>query len=186
MADRQIYQFRVMLQGIKPAIWRQFQVASDVTFYGLHEILQMVMGWDNAHLHSFRVGKLWVTDAETLAETGQSGVDETGARLEEYVQTEGEKFLYEYDFGDSWLHEVTLEQIVAAEEGVAYPRCLAGKRACPPEDCGGVWGYQAMLAALADKSHPDYRMYRQWVGSRFNAEKFDVSQVNKALAGYGA
>ncbi len=187
MAGKRIYQFKVTLKGIRPPIWRRFQVTDDLTFYQFHLVLQEVMGWYGGHLHLFELaGGFTITDAETLAEWGEDGENERKARLKKYVRREGEKFRYEYDFGDSWEHEVLLEKILPVEAGVQYPRCLKGKRACPPEDCGGVWGYETMLEALADEDNPEHEMYVEWLDGEFDAEEFDLESVNRALARYAA
>lgn len=97
------------------------------------------------------------------------------------VPRAGVRFLYEYDFGDSWEHTLRVEKILPPEPGVHYPQCLAGKRACPPEDVGGVWGYQEFLAALADPDDPQHDEYLEWIGGEFDAETFDPGEVNARL-----
>lgn len=179
---RKIYQFKVTLRGIRPLIWRRFQVYDDLTFYEFHRVLQNVMGWYNAHLHAFNLDGWQITDAETLAEGWNDGEDEQKARLNQYVKREKQKFLYEYDFGDSWEHEILLERILPPEPGARYPRCLKGKRACPPEDCGGMWGYEVLLESLADENDPEREEYLDWLGGEFNPKKFDLAQVNDRLA----
>lgn len=181
MAAKKIYQFKVTLRGIRPPIWRRFQVYSDITFYELHEILQVVMGWYDSHLHLFDLGGFLITDAETLAEGWGDGANEQKARLNKYLTQEGEKVRYEYDFGDSWEHDVLLEKILTAEPDTYYPRCLKGKRACPPEDCGGVWGYADLLEALADESNPEREEYLEWLGGDLNQEAFDLTEINEGL-----
>ncbi|MCB9430746.1 MAG: plasmid pRiA4b ORF-3 family protein [Ardenticatenaceae bacterium] len=178
-----IFQFKVTLKGIRPPIWRRIQVANDITFYHFHHILQEVMGWENAHLHLFDIGGWQITDAETLAQGWGDGSDDQKTRLSELLGREGQKMLYEYDFGDSWEHELLLEKILPAEPGVHYPRCLKGKRACPPEDCGGPWGYEALLEALADADHEEHESYLEWVGDDFDPEEFDLEEINDALSG---
>jgi hypothetical protein len=182
MATKPIYQFKVTLRGIRPPIWRRFQVDPDMTFYKFHRILQEVMGWADGHLHAFDLSGLIVSDAETLANTWEDGVNERRARLPQYIRREGQKLRYEYDFGDSWDHDVVLEKILPAEADVHYPRCLKGKRACPPEDCGGVWGYAHLLEVLADETHPEHEMYQEWVGGDLDPEEFDLAAINAALA----
>ena len=182
MAKQQIYQFKVTLRGIRPPIWRRFQVTDDLTFYQFHRVLQDVMGWYDAHLHLFDLNGWQITDAGTLAEGWEEGEDEQKVRLKKYIRQEGQKFRYVYDFGDDWEHEVLLEKILPVEAGVQYPRCLKGKRTCPPEDCGGPWGYEALLEALADKDHPEHKMYMEWLGGEFDPEEFDLARINEMLA----
>lgn len=172
-----IYELKVTLQDIQPPIWRRFQVRSDITFAELHQILQVVMGWWNYHLHLFVVGSLEIIQQETIAELGPVGIPDDVTQLNQYVKQEGATFLYEYDFGDSWWHEVVLEKILPVEETAVYPCCLAGERACPPEDCGGVSGYDEFLQAMKNRRHPAHKRYRDWIGGSFDPEAFDVAKV---------
>jgi hypothetical protein len=175
-----IYQLKVTLKGIKPIIWRRFQVRSDISFYELNLTLQVVMGWWHSHLHQFEVDGLIITDYDTLVAWGEEGVPVDEAQLDQYVNEEGQRFSYEYDFGDSWRHEIQLEEIVPAEPDSRYPRCLAGARACPPEDVGDIGGYAYYLDALADPMHEEHHMYLEWRGE-FDPEAFDVEEVNREL-----
>lgn len=179
---QKIYQFKVTLCGVRPPIWRRFQVYDDLTFFQFHRVLQEVMGWDDAHLHTFDLNGWQITDAETLAEGWSDGEDERKAKLKKHFNAEGQKCRYEYDFGDSWEHDLLLEQILPVEPGVFYPRCLKGKRACPPEDCGGVWGYTDLLEALADEDNPEREDYLDWLGDEFDPEEFDLEAINEDLA----
>jgi len=178
--SRKIYQFKVTLRGLRPPIWRRFQVHDDLTFYQFHRVLQGVMGWYDGHLHAFDVGGWQITDKETLDEGWSDGEDERKAKLNKFVRQEGQKFRYEYDFGDSWDHDILLEKILPVEAGVFYPRCLKGKRACPPEDCGGVWGYEELLEALSDENHPEHEEYNDWIGE-IDPEEFDLEAINDIL-----
>ena len=182
-----IYQLKVTLKEIEPPIWRRFQVCSNITFRELHKTLQVVMGWWNYHLHLFQVGSLTITDRETLAEWEDVGIPNDVARLNEHVRQEEMTFIYEYDFGDSWVHELVLEQILPVEETAGtepaetavYPHCLAGERACPPEDCGGVWGYETFLNAIQNPQHPEHDSYLEWIGGAFDPEGFDLDKVTQ-------
>lgn len=176
-----IYQLKVTLQEIEPPIWRRFQVRSGITFAELHNTLQVVMGWWNYHLHLFTIGSLEITDRRTLAELGPIGIPDDTARLLDHINQEGATFTYEYDFGDSWQHEVVLERILPVEEKAIYPCCLAGERACPPEDCGGVFGYEELLDVLGNRQHPEYEQYREWAGGSFDPEAFDLAKVEQQL-----
>ena len=185
MAKNQVYQFKVTLRGIRPPIWRRFQVTDDLTFYQFHRVLQEVMGWYGGHLHLFDLNGFQITDAETLDEGFIDGEDEQKARLKQHVRQEGQKFRYVYDFGDDWDHEVVLEKILPVEADVVYPRCLKGKRACPPEDCGGIWGYEELLEILADTDHAEHATYMEWVGDEFDPEAFDLEELNEILEELG-
>lgn len=176
-----IYQFKVSLKEIHPLIWRRFQVRSDITFRELHKTLQVVMGWWNSHLHSFQVGDLTITDSETLAEWSEDGAPDHVTQLDKIIKQEGTTCTYEYDFGDSWEHELVLEAILSADETAVYPRCLAGERACPPEDCGGPWGYELFLKALQNPEHEEHDSYLEWVGGAFDPEAFDLDNVTQQL-----
>lgn len=180
--ETQIYQLKVILRDIKPPIWRRFHVPSDMKLGKLHKVIQIVMGWTNSHMHQFKVGTTYYgttypDDFDGMPETR----DENKAKISELVAKPKAKFVYEYDFGDSWEHEVVLEKILSPESGVRYPTCLEGKRACPPEDCGGVWGYANLLEVIEDEDHPEHEDMLEWLGEAFDPESFDVEAVNKAL-----
>ncbi|PIE80395.1 MAG: hypothetical protein CSA11_07955 [Chloroflexi bacterium] len=176
-----IYQFKVTLKEIYPPIWRRFQVRSDITFCELHKTLQVVMGWWNCHLHLFQVDALTITDKKTLAEWSEDGTPDHVIQLDKIVKQEDTTFTYEYDFGDSWEHELVLEAILPVDETAVYPCCLAGERACPPEDCGGPWGYKLFLEALQNPEHEEHSNYLTWVGGAFDSEAFDLDHVTRQL-----
>lgn len=174
-----IYQLKITLRESKPPIWRRVQVPGDVTLYKLHAIIQVAMGWSESHMHQFTVGE--VNYGESDPEWGMDVKSERRAHLNQVAPAEKAKFIYEYDFGDSWDHEILVEKILSPEPGVHYPTCVTGKRACPPEDVGGVWGYGEFLTALADPNHPEHEEYLEWVGDAFDPEAFDCAEVNAML-----
>jgi hypothetical protein len=174
-----VYQLTITLKGSQPPIWRRIQVTSDTTLARLHRILQRVMGWEDDHLYQFVVGGVEYSDPRVLEE--MEGEDAQRVALATLVWGEKCKFLYRYDFGDSWDHELLVEKILPRDEGKRYPRCLAGKRACPPEDCGGIWGYAGFLAAIRDPKHPEHEEMREWVGGEFDPDIFDLDEVNREL-----
>lgn len=176
-----IYQLKVTLRGIKPPIWRRFQVGSDVTFHELHSTIQRVMGWEDYHLHEFEVNGLSITDEETLFPWGGEDKAEHEVMLREAVIKVGQVFNYEYDFGDGWEHKLILEKVLPVDAAVTYPRCLAGRRACPPEDIGGVWAYQYFLEALEDPEHEEHESNLEWLGDEFDPELFEAAEVNRHL-----
>lgn len=181
---KKIYQLKVTLDGSKPPIWRRLHVPENVTLYELHAILQIAMGWTNSHLHMFHIGKQIYGNPED-DEFGELGTkDETRYRLNKVANREKMKFHYEYDFGDSWEHTILVEEILPAQKGVQYPRCVAGKRACPPEDVGGVAGYEEFLAAIADPRHEEHEEYLTWIGGAFDPEEFDLDEINTTLPNY--
>jgi hypothetical protein len=177
--DRVVYQIKVTLRGSKPPIWRRFQVASDTSLVQLHRILQCVMGWEDYHMHQFIVGGVTYGNADMMEDFDT--VDEKTVTLDQIVRREKFKFIYEYDFGDSWEHELLIEKILPLEEGKAYPVCLTGKRACPPEDCGGIWGYSDFLEAIQDPEHPEHEEMLDWAGGEFDPVAFDLREVNAEL-----
>jgi hypothetical protein len=177
-----IYQFKVTLKDSDPPIWRRIQIP-DCTLGELHDVLQIVMGWEDSHLHQFIIRGTcygprdpddidWDMETEDEEDILISQVTKMGRKV---------RFTYEYDFGDSWQHEIVLEKTLDLEPRVKYPRCVGGERACPPEDVGGVWGYAEFLAAIADPKHESHRDMKEWIGGRFDAEKFSVHAVNKDL-----
>lgn len=174
----QIYQIKVTLRGLRPPIWRRIQVTGDATLAKLHKIIQTAMGWGNYHLHVFSLGGLEFGDPD--AELGiRSGAR---VKLGQLITAEKTKFKYEYDFGDSWEHDLLVEKILEPEPGAKYPRCLTGKRACPPEDVGGIWGYAEFLEAIHDPANPEHDELLEWIGGEFDPEAFDLDDVNIALA----
>lgn len=181
-AEASIYQVRVTLQELEPLLWRRFLVRSDVTLAKLHHVLQVVMGWTDSHLHQFIVGEraYGVPDPDY----GDDMVmhDERRPRLSQVAPGQGAEFHYEYDFGDSWQHHLVVERVLPPDPGLRHARCLAGERACPPEDVGGVWGYAEFLEALHDPSHPEHDEYLEWIGGEFDPEAFDVDEVNEILS----
>ena len=174
------YQIKVSLDVIRPPVWRRIVVPGDTTLSKLHDILQVVMGWENYHLHQFTIAGKRYGDAGQ-DEFGELGfLDERRHRLSQLIPREGFRLSYEYDFGDGWQHTLVVEKIVPSEEGSRYPVCLAGKRACPPEDVGGVWGYEEYLAALQDPEDPEHDEWLQWRGE-FDPEAFNLEKVNSEL-----
>jgi hypothetical protein len=137
------------------------------------------MGWEDYHLHQFVAGgeAYGVPDPDF----GMEIRDEKRVRLNQLTRCEKAKIGYEYDFGDSWEHELLVEKILPRQDGQTYPVCLAGKRACPPEDCGGVWGYADFLEAIGNPKHPEHRAMREWGGEDFDPEAFDLERVNDRL-----
>ncbi len=179
----QIYQLKVTIEGIHPPIWRRIQVPSEFTLPQLHAVLQIAMGWTNSHLHGFRLGEQFFTEPDPDYD-GMNVIDERQISLSQIAPEVGARFVYEYDFGDSWEHAVVVEQILPPETGVAYPRCIGGKRACPPEDVGGVPGYMEFLAAIRNPRHPEHTEWLQWVGGSFDPEVFDLQTVNELLRAF--
>jgi hypothetical protein len=179
----QIYQIKITLQGSNPPIWRRIQVRGDTPLDKLHHIIQVVMGWTNSHMHQFIVGEAYFGPPDPYYDD-LAVSDETRFKLSRIARDEGAVFIYEYDFGDSWAHELLVEKMVPPGEA-KYPVCLAGERACPPEDVGGVWGYEGFLEAIRDPDHPEHESYLEWIGGEFDPEAFDPKGVNAVLRRIG-
>ena len=178
--DDRIYQLKVTLKGSKPPIRRRLQVRADTRLGDLHTILQTVMGWTNSHLHQFKINGEYY--GMPMDDEFEETNDEDKFRLGQVVDAEKSKFVYEYDFGDGWMHDIVVEAILPPEKGVALPRCLDGKQACPPEDCGGIGGFYNLLEAVRDPSHPEHGELSEWLGGEFDPEAFNLDEVNKNLA----
>ncbi|HNP51863.1 MAG TPA: plasmid pRiA4b ORF-3 family protein [Nitrosomonas nitrosa] len=184
-ALRSIYQLKVSLKGLRPPIWRRFLIASTASLNDLHQVLQIVMGWADSHLHEFTKDDIryGMHDAEFPSAVR----NEAKYRLNQVLKQEKEKLLYTYDFGDDWEHEILLEKILPFETDTQLPTCLTGKRACPPEDVGGIWGYRAFLEAVADPAHPEHDSMLEWatgdIKQPFDPEHFDLAAVNEMLRG---
>ena len=180
----QVYQFKITLTRIKPPIWRRIQVPETYTFWDLHVAIQDVMGWVDYHLHRFdMVNPSTGVESEIgISEDvyGEYGDTLTGwkNKIADWFNLENRKANYIYDFGDNWEHKIELEKILSREGGVKYPVCVRGKRACPPEDCGGVWGYEEFLEAITDTKHEEHEEMLMWVGEEFYPEHFDKKEVH--------
>ena len=174
-----IYEMKVKLKGTRPAIWRRFQISGNVTLYKLHRALQEIMGWSDYHLYKFRIGQsvFGEQDPDYAPET----ISARRVRLSEILPVEMAKFIYIYDFGDYWEHEILVERILPSEHKLRYPVCIKGKRACPPEDCGGVWRYAELLEIIRNPAHEEYREMMEWLGDEFYPAQFDLSSVNRRL-----
>jgi hypothetical protein len=166
---------KVTLRGVRPPVWRRLVVPSSVTLAELHSVFQTAMGWTDSHLHSFDIGGVLYGDVEDFE--GRVG-DETRTRLSS-VARRVSKFRYDYDFGDGWEHDVLIEQVESGASVIA-PYCLAGRRGCPPEDCGGPWGYEHLLEVLADPAHEEHAHLAEWAGP-FDPARFDLDETNDLL-----
>jgi len=183
-ANEEAYQLKVTLRESKPLIWRRIQVPSNITLHRLHMILQYVMGWTNSHLYSFDIAGTEYSIPDPVEDDFNElhFVDSRRTQLNKVASREKARFSYEYDFGDSWEHEILVERILPAESGTQYPVCLAGKRACPPEDCGGIWGYADLLKIIRDPTHEEYERMMEWLGGSFDPEEFNIGEINRSLA----
>ena len=182
MTKNDIYQIKVTLNGSQPPIWRRIEVSGNIRLDELHLILQETMGWSNSHLHQFIVGQTYYGESNPDDDMGGlEMLDESKYRLNQIAPGEKSKFVYEYDFGDSWEHIILVEKVLPPEKGVHYPRCIKGKRACPPEDVGGIWGYTDFVKTIKDPHHPGHEDMLEWAGDDFDPEAFDLVEINEAL-----
>ncbi|WP_298208057.1 plasmid pRiA4b ORF-3 family protein [Ferrimicrobium sp.] len=174
----QIYQLKVTILGTQPPVWRRLLVADSTTLPDLHRILQNAFGWEDCHLHAFTIeGLRFGTDIEDDTPPDN---DESRAHLRQ-IAKEGTLVRYLYDFGDSWEHDILVEKITDRVAGIAYPVCTDGDRACPPEDCGGVWGFGELLEIILDPLHAERDAMLEWVGEDYNPTAFDKDEVNRQL-----
>ncbi len=180
---RSTYQIKVTLNGVKPPIWRRILIPSDITLGDLHAVLQIVMGWTNSHLHQFISGRTLygIKDDDFMFDLDIK--DENRYRINDLLKKEKDWIKYEYDFGDGWEHKILLEKVLPFKKE-KLPICIKGKRACPPEDCGGIWGYQNLLEILRNPEHEEYEDFIDWLGGKFEPEAFDIEKINHILTKY--
>jgi hypothetical protein len=178
-----VLQVHVRLTGVEPQVWRRLHVPADADFWSLHVAINDAMGWLDCHLHQFQarhpatgeMAQIGIPDGEGVEAGVLAGWTVPAV---EFLRQTGYLMLYEYDFGDGWVHEVTFESLLPMEPRASYPRCVGGERACPPEDCGGPHGYVMLLEALADSRHPQHKEMRGWAGKRFDPGRFDSARVS--------
>ena len=180
-----IYQLKIVLNYLRPAIWRRVLVRGDIPLGLLHAVIQVAMGWTNSHLHHFLVGERYYSDPsfglDNYSDEEQT-LDENQAVLTQVAPHKGDAFLYEYDFGDSWEHVIRVEKIQAPDPSwTVFAECIGGARACPPENCGGVPGYEDLLETLKHPKREEYRELMEWLGGSFDPEAFDLNKVNRHL-----
>ncbi len=182
-AKTKIFQLRIQLAGIRPPVWRRVLVPGEIDLGELHDVIQTAFGWTNSHLHQFEIGTARYGTPDP--DWGRDDVaDESRARLFRLLG-EGGRLNYTYDFGDNWEHHVTVEKVLDAEPGTRYPKCSAGRRACPPEDVGGPWGYNDFLQALADPQNDEHEHWSEWIGGgSFDPDTFDLASADAALAAF--
>ena len=181
------YQFKIQLSNVtKPPVWRRIIVDERLTFKELHKVIQLVFDWDNCHLYQFSpsgYGSNPVIALPSKDDWEQPEMNAMKTKLNMIFTREKQSFNYIYDFGDDWSHKIVLEKLVS--EPIESPVCLDGKGACPPEDCGGVWGYENLKLILADPSHEEYKEMKEWLGlendEEWDADAFDLIEVNESL-----
>lgn len=181
----QAYQLRVVLRGIDPPIWRSFWIKGDKTLEELHRALQIIMGWQDYHLYTFTINGRVFGGPGVDPDLADTVILDSTANLNLSQVLSGEHltFEYVYDFGDNWEHEITIERMVPISGVTNHPVCIAGARACPPEDCGGLLGYEELLGTISDPEDEEYETTMIWLGGAFDPEGFDINGVNRCLRG---
>src|SRR5215470_12897405 len=170
----EVISLKVTLRGIRPSIWRRLEVPSRMSLSQLHDAIQAAMGWRDGHLYAFDVAGRSYGDPARVDDVANDTRLTVGGVMKWGVG----RFTYTYDFGDDWEHEIVVEGKRAAIEGRRYPACIAGRRNCPPEDCGGVWAYRDFLTALADPSSAQADQWSEWMEEDFDPEEFSVELVD--------
>jgi len=178
-AVKEIFQFRLSLAELRPAVWRRVQVPADYTLARLHKVIQAAMGWQDYHLHEFIIGGRVYGDPAVDEEDRL--LDDRTVRLQKLDLVIGEHIEYVYDFGDNWQHVLELEDKLPATAGAVYPLCVGGEGSAPPEDVGGVSGYEEFLEALFDPAHEEHEHMKSWVGRPFHPTSFSLDETNERL-----
>jgi hypothetical protein len=177
---KKIFQLKITLQDIEPPIWRRFQVDGKISLATLHKIIQTVMGWHDSHLHVFQINDQSYGPPDPYDES--DALDERRVKLSQVSPDEKSEILYEYDFGDGWVHQLVVEKISPPELGVRYPICLDGQRNCPPEDSGGPYEYSNLVEAIQEPDHPEHQDVMDWLdGMEFDPEFFDHDEISQLL-----
>lgn len=174
-----LYQLKITLEDTSPFIWRRFVVPATIKLPKLHAVIQIVMGWEDCHMHLFKAGECTSGDDPEPAGYFRS---ETNVKLSDLLTKPKDWLRYEYDMGDSWSHKVLLEKILEPSLEMKPYSCLNAKRACPPEDCGGWPGYENLLEVLANPKHPEYSELKEWTGGSFDPERVSLNDINYRLA----
>lgn len=182
LSPTKLLQLRIQLVGMDPVVWRQVLVPALVTLPKLHQIIQAVMGWQDSHLHEFEINGVRYGQPNPEWDQGLDAVrSEAGVRLEECL-ADRKSFTYVYDFGDDWQHLIQVEEEVRADQPQSRPVCLAGEGACPPENVGGIPGYEHFLSVMSDPTTLEYEDFCSWLGVRaFDPGFFDLQQANLRL-----
>lgn len=178
-----IIQLKITLKGTKPPIWRRVLVDKTTTFEKLHHIIQIVMGWTDSHLYEFDIDGYIIAEPndEFDDDFGYITIDASTVTLESIITNTKKKFNYTYDFGDNWEHQIVVEKFLPCDPKIKYPICIDGKLNCPPEDCGGIYGFYNLLDIIGNKQHPERKEILEWLGEDYDADYFDKDEINQGL-----
>jgi hypothetical protein len=174
---------KITLRELRPPVWRRVRVPADITLRRLHRVIQATMGWQDYHLHEFEIGDRRYGEPDDDALPGDERTfNESNVKLGALVDRGARRFRYTYDFGDGWEHDVVVEKVEPLDAEQPCPALIKGERACPPEDCGGVYGYLRLLEVLADPADEEHAELREWAGEDFDPERLDLEAINRDLA----
>ncbi|CAN5286358.1 plasmid pRiA4b ORF-3 family protein [soil metagenome] len=191
MATDEIIQLKITLEGSSPPIWRRLLIEKNNTFEQLHYAIQIAFGWENGHLHDFRIADkvriMEIMEDDLGFDPGfgrMQVLNEEETILGDHLTTEKQRIQYQYDFGDSWYHTITVEKFLPRELGRHYPTCIKGKLNTPPEDVGGIWGFYDFVEAMANKKHPEHKEMNEWYSGPYDPEYFDMEAINEELVDF--
>ncbi|QPI62303.1 plasmid pRiA4b ORF-3 family protein [Streptomyces malaysiensis subsp. malaysiensis] len=180
--SKTVHKIKITLRDSRPPIWRRLEVPSGIALRELHDVIQATFGWEDYHMWAFESGR----DRYGAADRDLGIRSAASKQLRQAAPHAGDRLRYTYDFGDDWEHDILVEDVTEPEPDTAYPRCLTGRRACPPEDCGGMWGYDYLIEILADPDHEEHEDRLEWLGldsaDQFDPAAFDPAQINSALS----
>jgi Plasmid pRiA4b ORF-3-like protein len=180
-----IIQLKISLNHSKPLIWRQILITKETTFFELHHIIQIAMGWDNYHMFEFDLEGYRIGEIDEEEKNNGYGSDQVSdcreVTLGDLITQQKEIINYLYDFGDNWRHEIKVERFLNIDNATLYPTCIGGQMNCPPEDCCGIHSFYNCIEVLKNKKHPDYKDIAEWFAKRYNPTKFDKEKVNRQL-----
>lgn len=182
LASNTVLQFKISLQGIRPVIWRRIQISNTCSFWGLHVAIQNAMGWEDKHLHLFTLSEPVNHGRQHFGIPDYDGIDSFITfpgweyKVKDYLVM-NDTFKYEYDFGDGWMHFIEYEGQQPKQSGLKYPICLSGERACPPEDIGGVHGYEYFIEVISNPEDPEYEHMLNWLGRVYKPDVFNPKEV---------
>jgi hypothetical protein len=173
-----VFRLRIQLRDVDPVIWRRILVPGSIRMAKLSPILLGAMGWNNSHLHAFRIGEWRI--GMCFDDYPEGEIDEKDVTVLQALREE-RRFVYEYDFGDGWEHDVVIEDLTWSYFGLKFAVCLEGENACPPDDVGGTWGYTEFLEAVSDPDHEEHERMLEWADGTFDPAEFDLANTNALM-----